>query len=308
MKQLLMILTAVCLLFSVIPLYAQDELPGYDFLRTDVSARAAGLGGAFTGVADDANSIFYNPAGIASATKRTGSFTYVDHIMDFKNGTVTYTHPLRPGLNLSMGIYYLDYGEFAGRDINGNDTGTFGANDYYVQAGAGYKYRDNIFLGFTGKFFSSKIESYSSTGIGFDAGALYMIKPGVTTAGIAIQNIGSVTSAFIESKDALPTVVKGGLTHKLAHLPLMLSLESRYYTYGKFYFAGGGEFSFSSRLKGRFGYNSNRDDMKLGADDDRLAGFSFGLGFNWKKFNIDYAFSSLGGIGSQNRITFAGSF
>ena len=38
-----------------------------NFLKIDVGARAAAMGGAFTALADDGSSLYWNPAGITQA-------------------------------------------------------------------------------------------------------------------------------------------------------------------------------------------------------------------------------------------------
>jgi hypothetical protein len=40
---------------------------GFTFMRIGVGARPVGMGGAYTAVADDANALFWNPAGLALA-------------------------------------------------------------------------------------------------------------------------------------------------------------------------------------------------------------------------------------------------
>jgi len=54
-KRLLILLAACCLL-----------LTGFAFAQENLGARPMGMGGAFTGLADDANAIFINPAGIGN--------------------------------------------------------------------------------------------------------------------------------------------------------------------------------------------------------------------------------------------------
>ena len=44
-------------------------------LKIGVSARATAMGSAFTGVADDASSVFWNPGGLVNVTPLDGAFT-----------------------------------------------------------------------------------------------------------------------------------------------------------------------------------------------------------------------------------------
>jgi hypothetical protein len=49
-----------------VPAYAQAEAPVRRDSGPTIGVRAAGMGGAFTAVADDASAAFWNPAGFAS--------------------------------------------------------------------------------------------------------------------------------------------------------------------------------------------------------------------------------------------------
>jgi hypothetical protein len=50
------------------------------------------------------------------------------------------------------------------------------------------------------------------------------------------------------------------------------------------------------------GYDSEkRKEFKIGTTTG-LAGFSFGVGFKISDYNFDYAFTSMGSIGSLHRI------
>ena len=57
----------------------------YDFLRLDGSARAGALGGSFVSNNDDADVIFYNPAGIELLEGNPASFSFVKHLLDINN-------------------------------------------------------------------------------------------------------------------------------------------------------------------------------------------------------------------------------
>jgi hypothetical protein len=53
----------------------------------------------------------------------------------------------------------------------------------------------------------------------------------------------------------------------------------------------------------RGGYNANSADWKTGGDWDWSSGFTFGAGFNWKNYNLDYGISSYGNLGFVNQLT-----
>src|SRR6266404_166761 len=92
-------------------LYAQTTST-YNFLRNDVGARAAGLGGSFVTAVDDPNAIFYNPAGLATLAQRRVSAGYFQHLLDIKSGYLSFGTEI-PNLGyFGAGIVYINYGEF----------------------------------------------------------------------------------------------------------------------------------------------------------------------------------------------------
>ena len=88
----LVVLTYLCFLSAIFPPAWAENYTG-DFLTNGVGGRALGLGGAYTGVADDVTAAYWNPAGIATlddnvqislmrAARRSGlgSFNYIGAI------------------------------------------------------------------------------------------------------------------------------------------------------------------------------------------------------------------------------------
>ena len=55
---------------------------GFGFLKISPSARAAGMGDAFTAIADDVTPIFYNPAGLTNLNQFVFNFNHTDWIVN----------------------------------------------------------------------------------------------------------------------------------------------------------------------------------------------------------------------------------
>ena len=56
---------------------------GQTLQQTPVGARPIGLGGAFVGISDDADAVFWNPAGLAQITRRQVALTHLEFIEKF---------------------------------------------------------------------------------------------------------------------------------------------------------------------------------------------------------------------------------
>ena len=65
-----------------------------EFLRIEVGARAEGMGGAFSPLADDVNAVYWNPAGLAGVTTQQILLSHTFWFADIYHEYVAYVHPL----------------------------------------------------------------------------------------------------------------------------------------------------------------------------------------------------------------------
>ncbi len=304
-NHIVLILVSCSCIYSqiVVPDRAIAQLDGYEILKTDISARASGMSGAFVGMTGDIHALFYNPAGLIGLQKKTVGLTYIDHLLDFKAGSIIYGLPSGLKSKYAFGINYINYGSFDGRDNSGAPTTSFSAQDAVFVAGYASEYSSNIYYGINSKFLYSNIDEFSSTLVAFDGGVIYAIPEYMLTIGVSVANIGFVASAFVNTKESVPAVAKAGLTKKLAHLPLLISAEFRQFFDGEFQVVGGGELAFSDSLTGRVGYDSHGPDQKIDDEGGPFAGASVGFGFQWQSYTLDYSYNSFGVIGDLQWIT-----
>ena len=101
----------------------------YDFLRLDLSARAAALGGTFVSNTDYPIVIFYNPAGLKMLSGSPVSFSFLKYLLDINFASITYSTELENIGRVAAGIKYVNYGKFTGADEFGNITGDYGAGE-----------------------------------------------------------------------------------------------------------------------------------------------------------------------------------
>ncbi len=292
------------------PIWAggQNGTAGFQFLKTQMGARPAGQAGAFVAIAGDIHAIHYNPAGIAAIATRCASFTYLRHVLDFNSGYIAYVQPRSGPGTLGVSIAYMDYGSFEKREQYGEYLGEFVANTIAFNGAYAMEPLKNLYAGVGAKYIRSSIDSYASDAVALDGGLLYAIPSENITVAVSFANVGKVLSAFISVKDKLPAVLRIGGSKGLAHLPLVFSVNLYKYSDEDWHGALGGEFKLSENALLRLGYDQAGRDLKVDASGDRLAGLSLGFGMIWRTLSIDYAFSSLGEIGSLNRFTLTGSF
>jgi hypothetical protein len=299
-------LPAALLSILVLPTISLAQKSGFDFLRTSVGARPSSMADAFVAMPGDIHNLVYNPAGLATLNKRQATLTYLNHLLDFQSGFLAYVQPIRGG-GFGLALHFFDYGQFEGKDESNQDTGDFGASGLSFSATYAREVVEHLSIGASGKFIRFQIEELSSSAFAGDVGLIYSFPAQAVNVGLGVFNVGT-TSAFIDTKEDLPTNLQLGASKQLAHLPLLVSGALVKFIDESIDFRLGGEFQLSEQLFLRFGYNSVGQDQKVNTSKDRLAGVSLGLGFAVSTFNFDYSFSSFGEVGSLNRITLVGQF
>ncbi len=319
----------------VTPAWAQsDETSGrasiYEFLNITVNPRAAAMGNAFVAMKNDQNTLFSNPAALATLeTDSLGrsykvSAGFLKHVLDINEGFVSFGAPTDTILGIeggmAVGIQYISYGSFDGRDINAAPTGEFGAQELSVNFGYGGNFR-GVHFGLGAKLISSSlvsgstVEDYSSLGGALDAGVFYEYEPLLMTFGVSALNIGTQFSTYAGVDEPLPFNLQLGISKKLERLPLTLHVafrrlsrdrEGRNLFYALNDFAVGGEFVLGRVVRLRFGYeNQKRRDLKV-PKGNGLAGFSIGTGINVKQYQFDFAYN-MQGHAFQDLIRFGAS-
>lgn len=307
----------ICLmgvLFAFLPCRAADN-PTYVFLRNDASARAAGLGGSFVSMVNDPNGIFVNPAIVGTLNSRQISFGFFKNLVDINAGNASYGQQIEDFGWVGAGIQYVNYGSMTRTDEQGNRLGTFSANDLAITVNYSNLMYDNLTYGINAKFIYSSIAEYNSTAIAFDLGFVYTIPQKLLSLGVSATNIGRQTNSYIGTREGLPFDISIGVSKQLEHLPLLLNVNFHQlndadlsFTDHLKSFSLGGEFTLSSIVKLRVGYNNQRrQDLKLGTSSG-MAGFCVGGGILVKGYMVDYAFNSFGAVGATHRVSVSTSF
>ena len=296
--------------FFVLFLFSNSFSQTYQFLKLDLSARAAALGGTFVSNNDDPDVIFYNPAGLSLLEKNPISFSFVKHLLDINLASLSYSTYWNGVGRIGAAISYINYGTFTQADENGNKIGQFGAGETAFILGYSNILGQNFYYGANVKYIYSSIADRSSSAIALDLGLHYAIPSALTDVGFSILNAGTQITEYYSTREDLPLDIVLGASKKMEHLPLRLSLDfhdlnaHKSNFFKKFNaFSLGAEFYLSKVLRLRFGYNNAiRKDLTIGSFAG-LAGFNVGVGIVISKYEFDYGFSSMGSVGGLHRVS-----
>ncbi len=310
MKKILLIIAISSLVLS--SGYSQNT---YEFLKLDMSPRAAALGGSFVANNDDPDVIFYNPAGLSFLENNPVSFSFVKHLMDINLASVSFSTEFNNIGRFGGAIKYINYGSFEEADEFGNRTGEFGAGELALIIGYSNLLDANFFYGANVKFIYSSIADRSSNAFAADIGLHYTVPEEFLNFGFSILNLGTQVSSYYNLKEELPLDITIGISKRLEKIPIRLSLDfhrlnqdRENFTQRFKAFTLGAEINLSKVLTLRLGFdNERRSDLKIGTTAG-IAGFNIGLGAKISDYNFNYGYSSLGLVGALHRVGISTSF
>ncbi len=302
-------------------------------LQTPVGARAVGLGGAFTAVADDVSALYYNPAGLSTLMSREVSFMYLDAFEDEDVEYVAGATPLPwSGLvgsgysTLAASLLFSQNGIIEVNRTNsdgsffdkrtlsagGDLVATLGYSERVLEHDIRLKRGQPILiehsLGFSGKYIRSTLaETYSASAVAADVGYLVRSRDTGLSFGVSALNLGTKMK-FVATGDPLPVTVRSGVAYRTVlpdslRLPadhtLSLSADSVYLLYEKQWHVNTGfEYTVLRSYALRLGYQIHRDQ----------GGLTFGFGAAWRGWRIDYAWAMADAFSDAHRFSFTWRF
>jgi hypothetical protein len=275
------------------------------FLKLGLGGRAAAMGGAFVGLADDASAVYWNPAGLAGADRTELGFMHLAWLQEIAYEYFALVWPVKKRGAVGFGISYLHMDKLQGRDRYGEPTSDFSAGGMAITLGFGREITGGLLLGGSIKSIDERIDDRNAFGLAFDFGCLYRTPVENLFLGGVIQNWGK-DMAFVEESFGLPRIFRLGASYRrsLAGNPVNLGLDVSFPADDETCLHSGIEYIYENTIAARMGYNN-------GSDLGSRAGLSFGLGLAVTRsqiYRIDYAFVPQGVLGSSHTFSFSISF
>jgi tetratricopeptide (TPR) repeat protein len=289
-------------LLGLLPVLANAKSAGTsaaNFLKIGVGARGAAMAGAQTAMTEDLTATYWNPAGLASLRYHEISLMHYALIDNIRFQNASYGFPTERLGSFSVGASILDYGSIAGYAPGGIPTGNIEASNKMITASWGKKLftESKLSTGFTFKYLQSDLAGYKASAPMLDAGLQFPFETGQLRGlrlGLALRNMGSGLDYNGEKSD-LPqqTVLGTGFSALGGNLNLALDfIQSKD---ADSYAAFGAEYRVFDMLHLRLGYSTLSDFVGTG--------FSYGIGFRFAQWNIDYALVPYGDLGNTNRVS-----
>jgi hypothetical protein len=182
---------------------------GAAFLKMEAGSRPVAMGGAFAGLANDVNTIFWNPAGLTTIRSRELTAMQNFSIAEISNQFIGYGQRMGKGV---WGASFLGAFTEIERRVGPTDepdsivtVGGFAAGLSYA-----YELSPELSIGATAKGISQQLDVEDSIGAAADIGAILRLSDNRLGIGIAAQNIG-----FLDTEEDLPMALRGGVAYQV---------------------------------------------------------------------------------------------
>lgn len=282
MEKVVRLFLLLILFLCIKPLWGENLF----FLESAGSARSIGVGKAYTALTDRADSLLWNPAGLASSFKQEIQLTYSQDFNMVQNGFISGKMPLFSS-HMMMGIGYIfsNVNDITGMNEDGNFTNNFSFLNHAFLLGVSMPLLTDVDMGITFKYIQKKIPDESNQGLSIDLGG--KIRPiSFLTLGCVLKD---VTYPYIGPDRIYPSCVLGSdliffssAFHVLTDLNICKTRPSQLNL--------GVEWTPLEFFSLRSGY-------------ENLSNFHAGLSLNLTGFILDYSFS-VHPLDNSHRLTF----
>lgn len=311
-----------CFVLMNLPTWAVAQIGGgstYSFLNLTPSPRVSALAQAsLAGTDGDIQFTWWNPALLREEHRRQIGLSYVALPGGINAGEAAYAFGLGEKQHAMVGFRYIDYGEFAGTEIDGSPTGTFGAADQLLNFGYAYHLDSNWQFGGNFKLINSVYESYTSFGTALDLAAIYQIPDKRLAMALVARNIGAQLTTYAGERESLPFEIQFAISNRFEHLPFRWTVQlenlqrwdltyfdpnavtrdpvtgDEVYEEPDFgvkllrHLAVSGDLILGKRINAQVGYSFRRAGEMSVPTRRTSAGLTFGVGIRLSKFHLNY--------------------
>lgn len=148
-----------------------------EFLTIPVGARGIAMGSAYSAVADDISSIWWNPAGLGFLQNQELMLTVVDYTLDLTYSYGAFASPVGDGALVIGGFFgYLDVPDIEITTVSSPEgTGNFyNAYDFQMGGSIAYNLSDRFIGGLNVKYIHQDMwNNMGGSAFGIDAGVVY---------------------------------------------------------------------------------------------------------------------------------------
>ncbi len=161
------------------------------FLRMGVGARALGMGGAFSGIADDPSAAYWNPSGLAQIHNFQFEFMNVNLPFERTFNYFSAALPLKRFMTFAVSWVGFRVENLEARTSNSTEPDFLfnnTQNAFFFSIGTSVTH--NFSIGGSAKFIRNELGSFTANGLGFDGSILFQPTDRLSL-GLLLQDIGT---------------------------------------------------------------------------------------------------------------------
>ena len=282
---------------------------GFSFLKISPTARAAGMGDAFTAIANDVTAIFFNPAGLTHIKNIDFSFNHTNWIVNSKLISGAVGFPLGKRSVLGISIVRFTSEKFEETTIfEPEGTGRFiQAGDIAIGTAYALRLTDRLSFGIKGQYIEEFIDKDKAKGIAFDFSTFYLSGFRDLSLAMVMKNFGP-DAKFLTKKFKLPLYFNINSAMSIigeqgSPVQLLVSAESAFATDYRDRYHVGSELWIADMIALRGGYKFFYDT------EDWTIGMGLKLKMGPRKIILNIAYSNFDEyFDPPLRVSIGGSF
>lgn len=302
MKTKLIVLLIVLLVVSLSTAYAGNSLrsgtAGALELKIPYGSRGTAMGGSILSSVSGVESMYWNPAGLASLEGSEVMFTHLPYIADIEMNYVGFATTIEGFGTLGAGAKILAIGDMIETtELEPDGTGrVFSPTLSVINLSYAKILTANVQFGMSAMFINEHIFEVQANGVAFDFGFTYNPRWNGLSMGVTIKNYGGemqfsgigfnqtqnqVTLSGIGQKFDLPSSINFGIGYDFVDEgPNFASLNGAFQSnnYSEDIYFGGAEYVYDGKYSLRAGYNYSDQDPNNDGTNDYIYGASFGAG------------------------------
>jgi hypothetical protein len=337
MKNRLLISIMVLLVLSLTSAYAGNSLrlgtAGAQELLIPYGSRGTAMGGAVLSTTYGVESMFWNPAGLASLEGTEAAFTHLPYFADIDVNFVGVATAIEGFGTIGGGAKVVSIGDIEETTEEFPDgTGrVYSPSLSVINVSYAREFTANVSFGVTAMFINEDIHEVRASGFAFDVGFIYRPRWYGLTMGLTVKNYGPEMkfdgigfdqelddrpARPVAAKFDLPSSINIGIGYdfiddgkNLANL----AGNFRSNNYANDLWQGGAEYVYDGKYAIRAGYNYSDIDLDENNENDYLYGFSFGGGvtipLSGVSLSFEYSWNETGDVFDDNQyFTFRANF
>jgi len=254
------------------------------FLRNGIGARPLGMGGAYTAVAEGAEAVYYNPAGLGFIPKIMFTSSYKTLSLDRHLGYIAISFPIRGEAAMAASWVNAGVSDVIGRGESRQILGEIDNSSNAFAVSFAKALSSRISFGVNLQYIQEKLDDLESFTVGLDIGVIGKPHKNLSV-GAVLKNLGS-DYRWESSKywseggtydEAFPIVMKFGLAGNFISGRLIPAVDLETSNKSELKLRAGGEYWFTKKVI-RVVEDEYEEDVFLEIEEDfRLAGLRIGL-------------------------------